>query len=65
MVSADSPSGSIPIPAPPQGPLAQATPTVAEGDVMLQLTLKDTADSREAEQTVTDLRTVSTRSTRR
>ena len=58
VVSADSPSGSIPIPAPPQGPLAQATPTVSDGDVMLLLTLKDTADSRDAEQTVTDLRTV-------
>ncbi|HZJ03794.1 MAG TPA: MMPL family transporter, partial [Thermoleophilia bacterium] len=58
VVSADSPSGSIPIPAPAEGPLAQARPTVADGDVMLQLTLKDTADSREAEQTVTDLRTV-------
>ncbi len=57
VVSRDSPSGSIPIPAPPAGPLAQATPTVAGGDVMLQLTLKDTADSRAAEQTVTNLRT--------
>ena len=58
VVSADSPSGSIPIPAPTGGPLAQATPTVADGDVLLQLTLKDKADSLEAEQTVTDLRTV-------
>ena len=56
VVSADSPSGSIPIPTPTQGPLAQATPTVADGDVMLLLTLKSTADSREAEQTVVDLR---------
>ena len=57
VVSADSPSRSIPIPAPTQGPLASATPTVAGGDVMLQLTLKDKADSLEAERTVTDLRT--------
>ena len=57
VVSADSPSGSIPIPAPTEGPLAQATPTVVDGDVMLQLTLTDKADSLEAEQTVTELRT--------
>ena len=57
VVSADSPSGSIPIPAPTEGPFAQATPTVVDGDVMLQLTLADKADSLEAEQTVTDLRT--------
>ena len=57
VVSADSPSGSIPMPAPTRGPLAQATPTVADGDVMLQLTLADKADSLEAEQTVTELRT--------
>lgn len=56
VVSADSPSGSIPLPAPTEGPLASATPTVAGGDVMLQLTLVDTADSLEAEQTVIDLR---------
>jgi RND superfamily putative drug exporter len=58
VVSADSPSGSIPMPVPTMGPLAQATPTVAAGDVMLQLTLKDKADSLKAEQTVTDLRTM-------
>jgi putative drug exporter of the RND superfamily len=56
VVSANSPSGSIPIPAPTEGPLAQATPTVSDGAVMLQLTLKAKADSLEAEQTVTDLR---------
>ena len=56
VVSADSPSRSIPIPAPTGGPLATATPTVSGGDVMLQLTLKDKADSLEAERTVTDLR---------
>jgi RND superfamily putative drug exporter len=56
VVSADSPSGSIPIPAPAQGPLAAATPTVSGGDVMLQLTLKYKADSLEAERAVTDLR---------
>jgi RND superfamily putative drug exporter len=47
----------IPIPVPKAGPLAQAKPTVAEGAVMLQLTLKDKADSRDAEQTVKELRT--------
>ena len=57
VVSADSPSGSIPLPAPTGGPLALATPTVAGGDVMLQLTLVDKADSLEAEETVIDLRT--------
>lgn len=56
VVSADSPSGSIPIPTPQGGPFAQATPTVVDGDVMLQLTLKDKADSLQAEQTVTELR---------
>jgi len=57
VVSADSPSGSIPVPRPAEGPFAQATPTVAGGDVMLQLTLTDKADSLEAERTVTALRT--------
>ncbi len=56
VVSRESPSGSIPIPVPAQGPLAGATPTVSDGDVMLQLTLKDKADSLAAEQAVTDLR---------
>jgi RND superfamily putative drug exporter len=58
VVSADSPSGSIPLPTPAAGPYAQATPTVADGDVMLQLTLKDKADSPEAEATVRELRAV-------
>ncbi len=57
VVSGDSPSGSIPIPIPTQGPFAQATPTVAGGDVMLQFTLVDKADSLEAEQVVVDMRT--------
>ena len=56
VVSGDSPSGSIPIPAPAEGPFARATPTIADGDVMLQLTLADKADSLEAEKTVTVLR---------
>jgi putative drug exporter of the RND superfamily len=56
VVSKDSPSRSIPLPAPQEGPLAQATPTVVGGDVMLQLVLKDMADSLAAEQTVTELR---------
>lgn len=56
VVSGDSPSGSIPIPTPTEGPFAHAAPTVADGDVMLQLTLADKADSLEAERTVIDLR---------
>lgn len=56
VVSADSPSGAIPIPVSSAGPFAQATPTVADGDVMLQLTLEDKADSVEAEQMVAELR---------
>jgi RND superfamily putative drug exporter len=56
VVSADSPSGSIPWPVSSTGPFAQATPTVADGDVMLQLTLKEKADSSEAEGTVKQLR---------
>jgi RND superfamily putative drug exporter len=58
VASADSPSGSIPWPAPSAGPFAQATPTVSGGDVMLQLTLKDKADSSEAEATVKRLRSL-------
>jgi RND superfamily putative drug exporter len=57
VVSSDSPSGSIPIPTPAEGPFAQATPTVVDGAVMLQLTLTDKADSLEAADTVTRLRT--------
>ncbi len=56
VVSGDSPSGSIPIPTPAEGPFARATPTIVDGDVMLQLTLANKADSLEAERTVTDLR---------
>ena len=56
VVSADSPSGSIPIPTPAAGPFAQATPKVSDGDVMLLLTLADKADSLEAAETVADLR---------
>jgi RND superfamily putative drug exporter len=57
VVSDDSPSGSIPVPIPAEGPFAQARPTVVDGEVMLQLTLIDRADSLEAKQTVTGLRT--------
>ena len=56
VVSADSPSGSIPIPAPTEGPMAHATPTVVDGEVMLQLTLTDKADSTAARDTVSSLR---------
>ena len=56
VVSADSSSGSIPIPAPTEGPMAHATPTVVDGEVMLQLTLTDKADSTAARDTVSSLR---------
>ena len=56
VVSKDSLSGSIPLPAPKEAPVAQARPTVVDGDVMMQLVLKDKADSLVAEQTVTELR---------
>ncbi|MFC6396718.1 MMPL family transporter [Luteococcus sanguinis] len=56
VVSADSPSGTIPLPVPTRGPLAQAAPTVRDGDVLVQATLAKAADSLEAEQTVVELR---------
>ncbi|MET1043069.1 MAG: efflux RND transporter permease subunit [Microbacteriaceae bacterium] len=61
VVSADSPSGSAPVSedgvhafGPPGTPAPE--PTVVDGDVMLQATLADAADSLAAEQTVRDLR---------
>lgn len=62
VLSADSPSGTAPVTAngitafgPPGTPAPQ--PTVAGGDVLLQGTLTDAADSAAAEQTVRELRT--------
>ncbi|WP_167041332.1 efflux RND transporter permease subunit [Salinibacterium sp. ZJ454] len=61
VLSADSPSGSAPVTdagiqafGPPGTPTPQ--PTVVDGEVMLQATLTDAADSSAAEQTVRDLR---------
>jgi RND superfamily putative drug exporter len=59
-VSADSPSGFVPVgtaappAAGPQG--ADAGPTVVDGRVLLQVTLEDAADSRAAEDSVVALR---------
>jgi len=53
----DSPSGTVPIASGGQsGGDAGATPTVSRGDVLLEATLTDPADSDAAEQTVRDLR---------
>ena len=56
VVSKDSPSGTIPLPTPKAGPFATARPTVSNGQVLLQATLTDAADSRAAEETVIALR---------
>ena len=58
-VSSDSPSGALPLGSaaeklPPM--FAQAKPTQANGDVLVQATLADPADSQEAEQTVERIR---------
>ncbi|GAB2537614.1 MMPL family transporter [Brachybacterium huguangmaarense] len=60
VVSQDSPAGSVPLgedgkPV-AQGPFAGAEPTVVDGDVMLEATLSDPADSRAAEDTVVRMR---------
>ncbi|WP_430646033.1 MMPL family transporter [Agromyces sp. GXS1127] len=61
VLSADSPAGSAPVTedgveafGPPGTPAPE--PTVVDGDVLLQATLEDPADSAEAEATVVDLR---------
>lgn len=69
-VSADTPSGTAPVTAegvqaagPPAGAPGDAAappvpePTVSDGEILLQGTLEDAADSAAAEQTVRDLRT--------
>lgn len=55
----DAPSGTVPVGTSGDGTSAgaTATPTVSHGDVLLEATLSDPADSDAAEQTVRDLRT--------
>lgn len=53
-ISADTPSGTAPVTA---DGVQAAEPAVSDGDVLLQGTLEDAADSAAAEQTVRDLRT--------
>ncbi len=62
VITRDSPSGSAPVTVdgviplgPPGTPVPKAT--VFEGDVLLQATLTDAADSAEAEQTIREVRT--------
>jgi RND superfamily putative drug exporter len=50
----DSPAGTVPVTGDAAG---TSTPTVSRGDVLLEATLSDAADSDAAEQTVRDLRT--------
>ncbi|PZE32135.1 MMPL family transporter [Curtobacterium sp. MCSS17_006] len=50
----DSPAGTVPVTGDAAG---SGTPTVSRGDVLLEATLSDAADSDAAEQTVRDLRT--------
>ena len=50
----DSPAGTVPVTGDTAG---SAAPTVSRGDVLLEATLSDAADSDAAEQTVRDLRT--------
>lgn len=56
LTSEDAPGGSVPYPAPEQGPFADAEPTVADGDVLLQLTLAEPADSLVAQDDIVELR---------
>ncbi|GAA2116541.1 MMPL family transporter [Kocuria atrinae] len=52
----DTPSGTLPYPAPPAGPLANAEPTVDNGQVLIQATLTYNTDSGEAQDAVERLR---------
>ncbi|MDR7235146.1 MMPL family transporter [Agrococcus sp. BE272] len=56
VASEDSPAGSIPLPVDPASPFAAATPTVVEGQVLIQATLVDAPDSDAAQETVRELR---------
>ncbi|MBF4606350.1 MMPL family transporter [Curtobacterium sp. VKM Ac-1393] len=58
----DAPSGTVPVTSDPATGAAASSgtatdPTVSRGDVLLEVTLSDPADSDAAEQTVRDLRT--------
>ncbi len=53
----DAPAGTVPVTGDPTSNAAAAAPTVSRGDVLLEATLSDPADSDAAEQTVRDLRT--------
>ena len=53
----DSPSGTLPYPAPQAGPFAGVEPTESSGDVLIQATLTHASDSEEAQDTVQRLRT--------
>ncbi|MBT1623063.1 MMPL family transporter [Curtobacterium flaccumfaciens pv. oortii] len=53
----DAPSGTVPVTSDSNPSGAAAAPTVSRGDVLLEATLSDPADSDAAEQTVRDLRT--------
>lgn len=56
VASHDSPAGSIPLPVDPASPFAAATPTVVDGQVLIQATLADAPDSDAAQETVRELR---------
>ncbi|WP_430592295.1 MMPL family transporter [Humidisolicoccus flavus] len=59
VTAADSPSGTLPYPLeaqPPGSPFADVEPTVANGEVLLQVTLSDAPDSDAAQETIRDLR---------
>ncbi|MGX6397208.1 MMPL family transporter [Rothia kristinae] len=58
VVAADSPTGTVPLDAGQRSapPYAGAQPTVADGDVMLEVTLSDAPDSAAAEDTVQRMR---------
>ncbi|ROQ16797.1 RND superfamily putative drug exporter [Curtobacterium sp. PhB172] len=53
----DAPSGTVPVTGDSTSSGGAAAPTVSRGDVLLEATLSDPADSDAAEQTVRDLRT--------
>lgn len=52
----DSPSGTVPYPAPPAGPLADVPATEDGGQELIQATLTHSTDSTEAQETVKRLR---------
>lgn len=52
----DSPSGTLPYPAPQAGPFAGVEPTVSRGDVLIQATLTSASDSEQAQAAVQRLR---------